>query len=196
MLYAAESGGHEINMNATARETDVPAERPRSWGLTRSDIERIATSVASQLGYLPGQDLQPLIRRIGGDIEVAPDEDGASLSGSIDVRGPSDFTIYLPLHTGRLRDRFTIAHELGHLVLHYVYPNAAKQAGIERLTAERYGSGRPEIEANWFAAAFLMPSELFRQAFMDAGGNLAAVSTEFGVSPHAASIRANSLGLA
>ena len=43
------------------------------------------------------------------------------------------------------RKRLTIAHELGHLVLHSV-----------DVTEEL------EIEANWFAAEFLMPAEVIR----------------------------------
>ncbi|MFF5001687.1 helix-turn-helix domain-containing protein [Streptomyces phaeochromogenes] len=49
------------------------------------------------------------------------------------------------------RDRFTLAHELGHLVLHTFRPRAAD----------------PEREANRFAGAFLVPLERAREELTD-----------------------------
>jgi len=92
------------------------------------------------------------------------------------------------------RKAFTIAHELGHVVLGHV--------GGEGLRTDLFrGQGLPydpqaEREANLFAAALLMPEEPFRQvceAF--AGRGIHYVAALFGVSVNAAAVRARELGL-
>ena len=52
---------------------------------------------------------------------------------------------------------------------------------------------RAEWEANWFAAAFLMPKDNFTADYKALG--LASVAAKYGVSTTAAEIRAKSLGL-
>ncbi len=52
---------------------------------------------------------------------------------------------------------------------------------------------RAEWEANWFAAAFLMPEQAFRQ-YRAANGSI-ATAAKFGVSQSAADVRASTLGL-
>ena len=54
---------------------------------------------------------------------------------------------------------------------------------------------RAEWEANWFAGAFLMPKAEFEQVFQKKGGSLSSVAAYFGVSGHAADVRAKTLGL-
>ncbi len=46
-------------------------------------------------------------------------------SGSLYVDGPDKFKIVVPAHTSQVRDRFTIAHELGHYVVHYLWRRKA-----------------------------------------------------------------------
>ena len=174
---------------------DVPAVAPQPCGLSRETISAIAGNVAAECAYSPGDDLNQLVESMGGVIEYGVDDADAMYTGSIDIRSPDDFTIYLPLDTGLSRDRFTIAHELGHLVLHYLFPIQVQHATIPRMKAARYGGSRAETEANWFAAAFLMPEQLFSEAFMETNRNLAAVAAKFGVSAHAAAVRVQSLGL-
>lgn len=61
-----------------------------------------------------------------------------------------------------VRQRFTIAHELGHLRLHgYTSPHADKGFRLRFRNAESSeGSVLEEIEANQFAAELLMPREI------------------------------------
>ena len=61
-----------------------------------------------------------------------------------------------------MRQRFTVAHELGHLLLHgYTTPHADSNFRVRFRDAESStGSVREEIEANQFAAELLMPREL------------------------------------
>ncbi len=160
--------------------------------LSKAQVNVIAESFAAQLNSTPGADLYAVVERIGGKVSV---EDtllsDPERSGSLYVDAPDSFKIILPAHTGRARDRFTIAHELGHYVLHYLW-NPDKVG--KPMMALRRGSERIEWEANWFAAAFLMPSEAFRRSF-DAHNDISKVAEYFGVSQQAAELRAKNLGL-
>lgn len=130
-------------------------------------------------------DIEALVRTLGGRIEYAESNE------SMHVRGKGDFTIYLSEYTSRRRDRFTIAHELGHYYLHYVHPEKTNEAGFGR--GER---NLVETQANVFAASLLMPAELFRAAHRELSGESWSLAERFGVSPSAASVRCQVLGLA
>lgn len=165
---------------------------PLNW--TRGDVSALAARVAEQLGYEPGAPLEPVITKLDGQIAYGELAEEESESGSIMIDS-GRFVIHIPLNTSPLRDRFTIAHELGHYVLHYLYPNQFDNRNITRLRAHRYGSGQAEYEANWFAAAFLMPADKFKDKYEELGRSDLAVADYFKVSPQAAAVRAKSLGL-
>lgn len=168
---------------------------PQQSGLTKDSVNMLAESVASQLKYKPGDALEPVVASLGGRIEYQDLwEMEASSSGSIQIQKHGDFVIYLASHTGPLRDRFTIAHELGHYVLHFLYPESRGRR-IGPIQAQRYGTGPVEWEANWFAAGLLMPSESFKKVFKQSDGDLIEVAKKFGVSVQAADIRTKFLGL-
>jgi Zn-dependent peptidase ImmA (M78 family) len=63
-----------------------------------------------------------------------------------------------------LRKRFTIAHELGHLLIHgYTSPHADRAFKF-RDARSSDGSAQEEIQANQFAAELLMPRKLLGRA--------------------------------
>jgi len=158
-------------------------------GLSKDRIHNIAESVAELLNYEPGDDLEPVVLGLGGGLfSVGDDEFDVTVDGSIRVDAPANFQIYVAEYSGPLRSRFTIAHELGHYFLHF-------DPDLGPMKAARYGTGRVEWEANWFAAGFLMPETKFRGALDAADGYLMDVSSEFRVSLSAAEIRAKNLGL-
>lgn len=170
-------------------------EKAQPSGLGKPAVYALAESIAKQLDFKPGDDIDVLVKRLGGQVKIQstiirdPEQ-----SGSLVVEGPNDFTIIVPSHTSPVRDRFTIAHELGHFFLHYVW---RKKQGChigDRLIALRKGSDRVEWEANWFAGGFLMPENAFRQQFQRAA-SIKAVADHFGVSRQAAEIRAKQLHL-
>ncbi len=168
---------------------------PAECGLSKAAVDTFASQVADHFGYSPGATLSPIVEKMGGTILTQNILDFNRLpSGSIRIDGVGRFQIFLASHTGPTRDRFTIAHELGHYVLHYLYPNQNGKK-IERLEAQRYGSGRVEWEANWFAAGFLMPAIQFGERYHALNGSLAALAAEFGVSIESARIRAQFVGL-
>lgn len=88
------------------------------------------------------------------------------------------------------RRRFTIAHEIGHFVLHPL-----------RLAPERGGDPgnavwqQQEREADQFAAELLMPEHLVREAVLREGPDAARLADHFEVSKAAMQTRLRWLGL-
>jgi Zn-dependent peptidase ImmA (M78 family) len=160
--------------------------------LSKDAVSKIAEHFSGELGYSKNKNIFKCVSKIGGKIKVKDFWESDSKSGSLYVRSVGDFDIFIPGHTSAERDTFTVAHELGHYVLHFLFK---KDSVNVPLKADRYGTGRVEWEANWFAAAFLMPAAKFDQAYRTAQGSLAVVAKEFGVSEEAAKVRASSLGL-
>jgi len=153
----------------------------------KSAVETYARSVAKIGEFSVGDDPSDLVEKIGGRVHYESLDEVVSENGSIFVHGPSDFDILLTEYTSPRRDRFTIAHELGHYFLH-------SEQGEFPIIAYRQGSTRIEWEANWFAAALLMPADEFREAW----GRLQDISElaeEFGVSEDAARVRRESLNV-
>jgi len=124
-------------------------------------------------------------------------------SGSIKKEN-GRYVIYLNGRDHSTRKRFTIAHEIGHFLLHHDYLSRGNEAITE--IKQPFGElNRPaesismkeeekkrEIEANRFAAELLMPSEEFKEAFEQAD-NIEDIADKFYVSPSAVAVRAKEL---
>jgi Zn-dependent peptidase ImmA (M78 family) len=164
--------------------------------LSKPQVYKFAESIAQQLSFTGGDDIHSLVEKMGGVVQI---EDtllsDPEHTGSLYVEGPSKFRIVVPSHTSPERDRFTVAHELGHYVLHYLWAKKKNPAFPDRVVAFRRGSERIEWEANWFAAAFLMPEASFRSVYAEKGGDIRSVADHFLVSTAAAEVRAKGLGL-
>lgn len=170
-------------------------ETPTPLNLGQKQVAALAEHIAKQVNYKAGDDLIDLVAHMGGRISYVDFWGGSSTkSGSIEIKD-NTFEIRLAHDTGLMRDRFTIAHELGHFVLHYLYPNQKQGKNITWLVAERNGSGQVEKEANWFAAAFLMPEAEYREKYQQSSGDHFVLSEHFQVSVQASNIRAKVLGL-
>lgn len=168
---------------------------PVASGLAKDSVYELAESIGKRLGFAPGGSLEDLVSKLGGRIRYQNLWDiDSSESGSIQIHTERNFDIFLATHTGPLRDRFTIAHELGHYFLHFLYP-LKMGTGQGPMAARRYGSGRVEWEANWFAAGLLMPSAAFRSIYQECDRDIIATAERFGVSVSAAQIRVQALGL-
>ena len=170
--------------------------QPTGAGIPKRAVESFAEELAKSLNFEPGGSIEELVASTGGTLVFGSSGAGDYDSGSIIARELDDYTIYVSRNTSRQRDRFTIAHELGHLALHLPSIKANDSRAIMRATRSvdesDEGQKRAEWEANWFAAAFLMPREKF-SAIYERGG-LYAVQQIFDVSPAAAATRAKSLG--
>ncbi|MGH3279527.1 MAG: ImmA/IrrE family metallo-endopeptidase [Trebonia sp.] len=127
----------------------------------------------------------------GADVAVvALDEGFDGLAAS------SDAAKLIVLGTSQVpaRQRFTLAHELGHLL-------AGDDQGVhlDKDIYDRAQAKDPsEMRASGFASAFLMPEDILRPAAGTAGlaeGEFAALSCELQVSPAALAIRLQQLRL-
>jgi hypothetical protein len=165
--------------------------------LSRASIEKIAAKAAEVFGLSAGDPLEPVVERLGGKIHYGWSDFTEIDGGSIEARSLHDFSIRISELTSPTRDRFTIAHELGHLFIHLrevkkKYPaSGMKATRYVDTTNERLR--RAEWEANWFAAELLMPKEAFVGAHETGGLDYAAELCN--VSRSAAEVRAKSLGL-
>lgn len=81
-----------------------------------------------------------------------------------------------------VRKRFTIAHELGHALMHrYTKPHADSRFGVRfRDRRSSDGTDREEIEANQFAAELLMPEATVLEQANDLGIDLSYDSENSG----------------
>ena len=171
---------------------------PKGLGASRASIEEFAEQVANRVNFNPGDSIDDLVTRTGGRVAVGTSGSGNQESDSVVASAVDDFVIYVSRHTSLKRDRYTIAHKLGHLLLHLdpikkMKPDAAMRA-IRWRDGNNQDQKRAEWEANWFAAGFLMPVTVFRETFKMTS-ILEHVAEQFGVSVSAARNRANTLGL-
>jgi Zn-dependent peptidase ImmA (M78 family) len=87
------------------------------------------------------------------------------------------------------RRRFTIAHEIGHFVLH------PQRRAPERGGAANASWQAQEREADRFAAELLMPEHLVREAVVVHGCDVGRLADRFDVSHQAMQVRLRGLGL-
>lgn len=164
----------------------------------RDKINELASTVLRCYEITPPiTDITKEVEKLGGEIK----EDcslGVFSDGKIEKQGDS-FSISVPTNQSNARKNFTIAHELGHLFLHMGYKiDKELWESPENKVYNRSGNSEFELQANEFAAAFLMPKELYKKV-MDENtvGNtvyIAKVAKFFNVSIDAASYRGKWLG--
>lgn len=169
-------------------------EQPIPSRATKAQIFEFAEKQRLRTGLRTGFDLPDLVKRNNGDVSYIGflDEDQTD---AIVVQPDGSFSIRLSSHTGALRDNFTIAHELGHLLLHWPKVRKANPGSGMKATRRVDDSQEPlvrcEWEANWFASAFLMPSKEFKLAYADG-----TAADMFGVTQAAVEVRAKNLKIA
>lgn len=170
----------------------LPPAKP--GGFPVRTIESIADRVRSTFGFRVGDDIRNLVESLGCKIQVvAPEKRRLDIHGTLEVRGLHDWRVYLPQHTGPLQDRFTLAHELGHFVLH-------SSMGQKPIKAFRTFSSSSlpdpaEIEADVFALALLMPRQQVQKAARQYGERADVIAAHFSV-PHSVALkRLKSLGV-
>jgi len=131
---------------------------------------------------------------------------GADVSGLL-ISDGTDAHICVQAKDAEVRQRFTIAHEIGHHHLrhqfepgHHVHVDRGHYIS-ERGPRASDGVDPKEVEANQFAACLLMPTKLVREKVAELGGgplldhHVSQLAGAFQVSEQAMTIRLSRLGL-
>ncbi|HMI80472.1 MAG TPA: ImmA/IrrE family metallo-endopeptidase [Solirubrobacterales bacterium] len=168
-------------------------ERYGDGGAPPVPVERVASSL---LGLFVDE---------ADDIRTLPGApaDRGRLSGMLD---PEEMVVWIDRGEARRspgRRRFTIAHEIGHLVLHvpalpeafYDGPGDVREIEEGSPGSKLTGPRRREREANLFARELLMPESLVNEQAHATGFNLPALAKRFEVSVPAMRLRLRLLKL-
>lgn len=171
---------------------------------TRRRIGRLADEIRERLELPVPIDVDLAVERLGGRIDAldAQGFDACVQKGPTPDGLPFRIVVY-PRERHPQRYRFSVAHELAHLFLHmgYLIQPAKWLATGDYRDSVRFRGGytREELEANEFAAVFLMPEMDFRRVAGNSTNrsmvDVSAVAKAFDVSVSAASYRGRKLGL-
>lgn len=132
-------------------------KKPRSAQKIRLQAEQILREQGIDSPPVPVDDVA---EALGANVRHSPFE--GELAGML-VRGEGQIVIGVNSLHHPNRQRFTIAHEIGHLKLHKGDAFIDRSFHINRRDAvSSQASDREEIEANRFAAELLMPYEMIK----------------------------------
>jgi predicted transcriptional regulator len=124
-------------------------------------------------------DRVPMLRDIAGKIKKDRHLPGAG------------YRVVINANDNRRRQRFTLAHEIAHYVMHVdLIGDGVTDDAMYRSTL----SGHYERQANKFAADLLLPPSLVRQEWRSGNRSIAGIAAIFDVSEQAVRIRLEELG--
>lgn len=173
--------------NSAANARDVPARRA-----ALDVLERFWANSDGKVNF--PVDPVAIAKSMGVNVLSAELDD--DVSGLL-VKAPEDpnATIYLNREDHERRQRFTCAHELGHLSRRGTADGEKFGYVDSRDLESRSGKNPEEVWANRFAAELLMPAAAVR-ALWAQGESASRLARVFGVSAAAVDVRLGSLGLA
>ncbi len=161
----------------------------------KEEIEILCESVLEKVNYQEGvtsldvicewqiNETGLLVRHVNSHIK---DSDGREILGSI-IFDPLEITIFADNENNNARKRFTLAHELGHLILghsEYMTREYCQEYDFdfERLT--ELGPRdivRLEWQANYFASCLLLPKNAFLSDFLHLAADLNLHNRGYGI---------------
>jgi Zn-dependent peptidase ImmA (M78 family) len=154
--------------------------------VTPEDVRNRAQSLSIQTVPL---DIERVVK--GYNIDLVREAMADELSGFLENRGDGWVIGVNALHHPR-RQRFSIAHELAHFLLH-----RSHQEGFRDRTFLRYkdeASSSIESEADRFAGELLMPESEFRSVVAKGVTSVEDIANHFDTSSMAIRYRAKQLG--
>lgn len=135
-------------------------------------------------------DVDSLMKLMGIEVNYSHDLDKDE-SGSLKKIEGDTWVCTVNANHHPTRQRFTLAHELAHYVLHRNKQNDF----VDHTYFRNTDNDNPmEYEANAFAGALLMPELEIRSFIRNVSSNVDEISDNFGVSPLAVRVRARQLG--
>ena len=133
-------------------------------------------------------DIERFIKKY--NIEVCKEDMDYDISGYVERRG-TKWVIGVNKYHSERRQRFTLAHEFAHYILHK-YKFREKHSDKALFRTREFNT--VEQEANEFASELLIPQEKFRQYVKDGITKIADLSDKFDVSVSAIRYKAYKLG--
>jgi Zn-dependent peptidase ImmA (M78 family) len=167
-----------------------------------NEIERKAEHLLEECGAMRTPiPLDTVVHHLDLTAQARPLADASGVLVVENGRGMIGYNV----NHSRVRQRFTIAHEIGHFVMH------AGNEHQQRLFVDRSmfrrdedsstGNDQQEVDANQFAAALLMPAMLIKAEItssrfdLDDEEDVSNLARRFNVSGAAMTFRLKNLGL-
>ena len=145
----------------------------------------------------PPVDVWALAEKMGLKVDTSFSFEQLGYSGEIywDDEAP---TVWINTTESPVRQRFTLAHEIGHYILHMLPDFDRKTEFKDKASALRRGGGWDyrEMQANRFAASLLMPKALIHEEIQKLNGvpSKSALAKTFDVSQESMGFRLSKLG--
>jgi Zn-dependent peptidase ImmA (M78 family) len=157
---------------------------PTATGCTLKQLHNYALKIGQHHHiYRNGvADMKKLLAALGGNTIIH------DTHTSLTVYGKNNFTINLPNLTSSITDRFTIAQQIGHYLLHYRYWNL-DSSPHEPYTFERSAMDNKAEEVKSFGVALLLPASMFKVVSLALHENEYAIADHFRVPPRIITIR-------
>lgn len=166
IVYAGDPGDFNLASSSLKDRTDLVSSVPY---LEKGEIEAIASSVLGRIGYRGGAVDPERICSSVPDVSLEFYEE--SKTGVIGRINFSKSRIEIYKTQSRERNRFTVSHEISHLLLGHGKYIARDLCDEEDIGFENYSRVIPEDikriehQANLLAASLLMPKEDFTNSF-------------------------------
>ena len=160
----------------------------------KTQIERITIDLLNRHNYIDDMvDIANIVRQQNYNVFI--DDLDNNISGYVDHENRE---VVLNKNETPERRRFTLAHELGHIILNS-NNSIQHRDNILNNQLDIYANDDKEVEANYFAGCILMPRNVFIREFNSIKGDIdykiQKLAYYFGVSKLAVNVRANVLNL-
>jgi Zn-dependent peptidase ImmA (M78 family) len=180
-------GGSEVRLMTAEKRDAIGGFADKFRERIESELEDINTT----------ENLYKAVEILGGRIE-ASELSKEHRYEEVVKSGDDEFIIRIDLGYGEQQQRFTIAHELGHLFLHMRFGtekwyNEVKLGDNYNRVMGLYSA--VEGEANEFADVLLMPKAKFEKAASENTNSVDKIAIHFNVPNSAVVRRGRSLGL-
>lgn len=142
--------------------------------------------------------IEGLIRELGIELDKKADLD-EDIAGQIERLENGKYKISVNKDDHYYRQRFTMAHELGHYFFHRsligdgVDDNKAYRSTKDGLFFNANIKPAHETRANQFAASILMPEPLVCEIYKELNGDITEIAKRFQTSKQAMQIRVNGI---
>lgn len=169
--------------------------------MINQNIESITENILNKLNITSYNEID--IVKIANflNVDVKPEDLDVDISGLFVIKGNNAYIRYNDTEI-EARQRFTIAHELGHFILHknskLLFVDKSEKVMYRNFDSST-GEIRKEREANAFAASLLMPKKFILLAINNIPSyevdTISYLAKEFKVSEQAMNFRLANLGL-